>query len=456
VTEKLFIETQGCQMNEYDSARLADLLHESHGLVPAATAAEADVILLNTCSIREKAQEKVFSQLGRWKALKDANPRLLIGVGGCVASQEGEAIRTRAPFVDVVFGPQTLHRLPAMIDAARRGAAMRERGAATRERPVAGRVDVSFPLIEKFDVLPAPRVDGPVAMVSVMEGCSRYCTFCVVPYTRGREVSRPVEDVLAEVRHLAARGVRELTLLGQNVNAYRGRIDSRRVGLAELLERIAEVPGIDRLRFTTSHPMAFDAPLIGAYARLPQLADHLHLPVQSGSDRILALMRRHHTIVEYRDKVRRLREVRPDISLTSDFIVGFPGETERDFAATMRLAEELQFDGSFSFLYSPRPGTPAAAMPDTTPPDVKKRRLLELQALLRGQQDAVSRAMVGTRQRVLVSGPAARDPAQLAGRTENNRVVNFVGERALIGQFVDVVITEALSNSLRGAFPPPA
>jgi tRNA-2-methylthio-N6-dimethylallyladenosine synthase len=450
VTDKLFIETQGCQMNEYDSSRLADLLHETHGLVPAASAAEADVILLNTCSIREKAQDKVFSQLGRWKALKDANPRLLIGVGGCVASQEGEAIRTRAPFVDVVFGPQTLHRLPAMIDAAR------ERAASARERAAAARVDVSFPLIEKFDVLPAPRVDGPVAMLSVMEGCSRYCTFCVVPYTRGREVSRPVEDVLAEVRHLAANGVRELTLLGQNVNAYRGKLDTRRIGLAELLERVAEVPGIDRLRFTTSHPMAFDTPLIEAYARLPQLADHLHLPVQSGSDRVLALMRRHHTIVEYRDKVRRLREVRPNISLTSDFIVGFPGETERDFAATMRLAEELQFDGSFSFLYSPRPGTPAAAMPDATPPDVKKRRLLELQALLRSQQDAMSRAMVGTRQRVLVSGPAARDPAQLAGRTDNNRVVNFVGERGLIGRFVDLLVTEAMTNSLRGACAPAA
>lgn len=454
MADKLFIETQGCQMNEYDSSRLTDLLHESHGFVPAASAAEADVILLNTCSIREKAQEKVFSQLGRWKALKDANPRLLIGVGGCVASQEGEAIRTRAPFVDVVFGPQTLHRLPAMIDAARANAAPRSDPG--RERPAAGRVDVSFPLIEKFDALPAPRVDGPVAMVSVMEGCSRYCTFCVVPYTRGREVSRPVEDVLAEVRHLAAHGVRELTLLGQNVNAYRGRVDSRRVGLAELLEHIAAVPGIDRLRFTTSHPMAFDTPLIEAYGRLPQLADHLHLPVQSGSDRILALMRRHHTIVEYRDKIRRLREVRPNISLTSDFIVGFPGETERDFAATLRLAEELEFDGSFSFLYSPRPGTPAAAMSDATPPDVKKRRLLELQRLLRAQADAVSRAMVGTRQRVLVSGPAARDPAQLTGRTENNRVVNFVGERGLIGRFVDVLVTEALPNSLRGVCAPPA
>jgi tRNA-2-methylthio-N6-dimethylallyladenosine synthase len=424
-------------MNEYDSSRLADLLRESHGLELAASAAEADVILLNTCSIREKAQEKVFSQLGRWKPLKRANPNLLIGVGGCVASQEGAAIRRRAPYVDLVFGPQTLHRLPAMLDAARAQAV--------------APVDVSFPHIEKFDALPAPRVEGPVAMLSVMEGCSRFCAFCVVPYTRGREVSRPVADVLAEVRHLAERGVREITLLGQNVNAYRGRGDSGRVDLAGLLIRIAAIPGVERLRFTTSHPMAFDAALIDAYARLPALANHLHLPVQSGSDRILALMRRHHSVVEYKDKIRRLREVRPDISLTSDFIVGFPGETESDFAATCKLAEELKFDMSFSFLFSPRPGTPAATFPDTTPTQVKKRRLLQLQALLRAQGDAYSRAMVGTRQRVLVSGPATRDTAQLQGRTENNRVVNFAGARDLVGCFVDVEIIEALSNTLRGA-----
>jgi tRNA-2-methylthio-N6-dimethylallyladenosine synthase len=361
---------------------------------------------------------------------------VLIGVGGCVASQEGAAIRERAPFVDLVFGPQTLHRLPAMLDAARTQAV--------------APVDVSFPHIEKFDALPAPRVDGPVAMVSVMEGCSRFCSFCVVPYTRGREVSRPAADVLAEVNHLAARGVHEITLLGQNVNAYRGRGDSGRADLAALLEQIAAVEGIERLRFTTSHPMAFDARLIDAYARLPQLANHLHLPVQSGSDRILALMRRHHTIVEYKDKIRRLREVRPDISLTSDFIVGFPGETERDFAATCALVETLRFDMSFSFVFSPRPGTPAANLPDSTPAEVKKRRLLELQALLRAQGDAYSRAMIGSVQRVLVNGPATRDVSQLQGRTENNRVVNFHGERHLIGRFVDVVITEALSNTLRG------
>jgi tRNA-2-methylthio-N6-dimethylallyladenosine synthase len=435
---KIFIETQGCQMNEYDSSRMADLLRESHGLEPVASAEEADVILLNTCSIREKAREKVFSQLGRWKPLKDANPDVLIGVGGCVASQEGDAIRARAPYVDLVFGPQTLHRLPGLIDAAR----------ANTGAPV---VDVSFPTIEKFDALPAPRIDGPVALVSVMEGCSRFCSFCVVPYTRGREVSRPVADVLAEVRQLAAQGVREVTLLGQNVNAYRGRLDGRRADLADLLQQVAAVPGIERLRFTTSHPMEFSTSLIDAFATLPQLVDHMHLPVQSGSDRILALMNRHHTILEYKDKIRRLRAVRPNVSLTSDFIVGFPGETDRDFAATMQLVEELRFDVSYSFLFSPRPGTPAASLPDATPMDVKKERLTALQAQIRKQGDAYSRAMVGTVARILVTGRAKRDANQLQGRTENNRVVNVTGGcTQLIGRFVDVTITEAMSNTLRG------
>jgi len=435
---KVFIETQGCQMNEYDSSRMADLLRVSHGLEPVATAEEADVILLNTCSIREKAQEKVFSQLGRWKPLKDARPDVLIGVGGCVASQEGDAIRKRAPYVDLVFGPQTLHRLPGLIDAARAG-----NGASV--------VDVRFPRIEKFDVLPPPGVEGPVALVSVMEGCSRFCSFCVVPYTRGREVSRPVADVLQEARHLAARGVREITLLGQNVNAYRAAHDGRRADLAALLRLVAAIPGIERLRFTTSHPMEFSTNLIDAYASLPQLVDHLHLPVQSGSDRILALMRRHHTIIEYKDKIRRLRAVRPDVSLTSDFIVGFPGETDRDFAATMELVGELRFDMSFSFMFSARPGTLAASLPDPTPPEVKHERLLALQALLREQGDSYSRAMVGSTQRILVTGPAKRDPSQLQGRTQNNRVVNFTGgEAQMVGEFVNVVITQAMSNTLRG------
>ncbi len=436
---KVFIETQGCQMNEYDSSRLADLLRDSHGLESVACVEEADVLLLNTCSIREKAQEKVFSQLGRWKPLKDARPDLLIGVGGCVASQEGEAIRTRAPYVDIVFGPQTLHRLPGMIDAARA-----KGGIAV--------VDVSFPAIEKFDALPPPSVDGPVALVSVMEGCSRFCSFCVVPYTRGREVSRPAEDVLAEVQHLAARGVREVTLLGQNVNAYRGTLDGRRADLAKLLHRVAAVPGIERLRFTTSHPMEFTRDLIEAFASLPQLVNHMHLPVQSGSDRMLALMRRHHTVEQYRQKIHALRAVRPGISLTSDFIVGFPGETDADFEATLALVEELQFDMSFSFLYSPRPGTPAATLDDPTPVDIKHERLITLQAAIRKLGDAYSRAMVGSRQRILVTGPARRNHAELAGRTENNRVVNFTGGTpALVGEFVDVTIEAALSNTLRGS-----
>jgi tRNA-2-methylthio-N6-dimethylallyladenosine synthase len=439
---KVFIETQGCQMNEYDSARMLDLLRASHGLEVVQSAEEADVLLLNTCSVREKAQEKVFSQLGRWKPLKTANPGLLIGVGGCVASQEGEAIQRRAPYVDVVFGPQTLHRLPALIDAAR-ARRVSQSGAQV--------VDVSFPAIEKFDSLPAPKVSGPVGLISVMEGCSKYCSFCVVPYTRGPEVSRPVADVMREVVQLARQGVREITFLGQNVNAYRGEIDGDHADLAELLHYAADVPGIDRLRYTTSHPVEFGNSLIEAYATLPQLVSHVHLPVQSGSDRVLALMKRGHTVVEYKDKIRRVRAARPDVSLTSDFIVGFPGETDKDFAATLKLVEELEFDMSFTFEYSPRPGTPAASLPDPTPPEVKRERLTTLQALIRKQGDAFSQAMVGTTQRLLVTGPAKKDPGQMQGRTENNRVVNFGGGRAdMQGTFVDVVITEAMTNTLRG------
>ena len=435
---KVFIETQGCQMNEYDSARMLDLLRVSHGLEPVLSAEEADVLLLNTCSIREKAQEKVFSQLGRWKPLKIAKPGLLIGVGGCVASQEGDAIQVRAPYVDLVFGPQTLHRLPALIDAAR----------ARNGAPV---VDVSFPAIEKFDSLPAPKVSGPVGLISIIEGCSKYCSFCVVPYTRGAEVSRPVADVLREVGQLARQGVREITFLGQNVNAYRGEIDGDHADLAELLHYAADVPGIERLRFTTSHPVAFSDSLIDAYAALPKLVSHLHLPVQSGSDRVLALMKRGHTIVEYKHKIRRVRAARPNLSVTSDFIVGFPGETDRDFDATLTLVEELGFDMSFSFLYSPRPGTPATDLPDPTPLEVKRQRLSTLQTLIRKQGDAVSRAMVGSAQRVLVTGSAKKDPGQLQGRTENNRVVNFTGGGPqLIGEFIDVVISEAMTNTLRG------
>ena len=430
-------------MNEYDSARMLDLLRASHGLEVVQSAEEADVLLLNTCSVREKAQEKVFSQLGRWKPLKTANPGLLIGVGGCVASQEGEAIQRRAPYVDVVFGPQTLHRLPALIDAAR------ARRVSDSSAQV---VDVSFPAIEKFDALPAPKVEGPAALISVMEGCSKYCSFCVVPYTRGPEVSRPVADVMREVVQLARQGVREITFLGQNVNAYRGEIDGDHADLAELLHYAADVPGIDRLRYTTSHPVEFGNSLIEAYATLPQLVSHVHLPVQSGSDRVLALMKRGHTIVEYKDKIRRVRAARPDVSLTSDFIVGFPGETDKDFAATLKLVEELAFDMSFTFEYSPRPGTPAASLPDPTPPEVKRERLTTLQALIRKQGDAFSRAMVGTTQRLLVTGPAKKDPGQMQGRTENNRVVNFSGGRAdMQGTFVDVVITDAMTNTLRGA-----
>ena len=425
-------------MNEYDSARMADVLRESHGYELADCEAEADLILLNTCSIREKAQAKVFDQLGRWRALKQRKPGLLIGVGGCVASQEGAAIAERAPCVDLVFGPQTLHRLPRMIDEAR----------ARIAGPV---VDISFPEIEKFDNLPPPGADGPSAFVSVMEGCSKYCTFCVVPYTRGEEVSRPVADVLREVEQLAAQGVREVNLLGQNVNSYRGPIEGDRADLAELIHYVAAIDGIGRIRYTTSHPVEFNDNLIDAYAQVAELVDHLHLPVQSGSDRILAAMKRGHTVLEYKSKIRKLRRVRPNISLSSDFIIGFPGETDADFDATMALIEEIGFDVSFSFIYSARPGTPAATLPDPTPPEVKKHRLAILQDRLREQAAKIAGAMVGSRQRVLVTGTSKRDAGQLQGRTENNRVVNFpCANHGLIGNFADVFVTEALPNSLRG------
>lgn len=440
--KRVYVKTHGCQMNEYDSARMQDLLVDSHGLVPTTLEEEADVILLNTCSIREKAQEKVFHQLGRWKALKKARPELIIGVGGCVASQEGEAIGERAPFVDVVFGPQTLHRLPEMIDERRR----------------AGRrvVDVSFPEIEKFDRLPEPSVDGPTAFVSIMEGCSKYCSFCVVPYTRGEEVSRPFDDVIAEIAGLSARGVREVNLLGQNVNAYRGLThEGDVVDFAELLHFVAAIPGVDRIRYTTSHPVEFSDALIDAYGSIPELVDHLHLPVQSGSDRILAAMKRGHTVLEYKSKIRRLRKLRPNISLSSDFIIGFPGESEKDFADTMKLIEDIGFDVSFSFIYSARPGTPAAELPDETDAESKKSRLAILQTRINQQAQEISRAMVGSTQRILVLGPSKKDPGQLQGRTENNRVVNFAcSDAELVGRFVDVNIGEALPNSLRGELVP--
>jgi len=432
-------------MNEYDSAKSADLLSQSHQMVLTANPDEADVLLLNTCSIREKAQEKVFSELGRWRELKNRNPNLVIAVGGCVASQEGEAIRDRAPFVDIVYGPQTLHRLPDML---RR---VRSEHAAV--------VDVSFPEIEKFDALPKPRAEGPTAFVSIMEGCSKYCTFCVVPYTRGEEISRPFDDVLHEITQLVEQGVKEINLLGQNVNAYRGAMhDGDTADLALLIHFIAAIDGIERIRFTTSHPNEFSDALIQAFADVPKLASHLHLPVQSGSDRILAQMKRGHTALEYKDKIRRLRQARPDISLSSDFIVGFPGETEQDFAATMKLIEDIGFDLSFSFVYSPRPGTPAAGFPDNVAMAEKKRRLAILQARITEMAAAISAAMVGTRQSVLVEGPsrkgqvpdASHPVGQLRGRTENNRVVNFDAPARLIGHMVDVEITEALPNSLRG------
>ena len=437
MTRKLYIKTFGCQMNEYDSARTADLLAASHGLERTARAEDADVLLVNTCSVREKAAEKVFSEIGRWRAWKAARPDLVIGVGGCVASQEGAALRERAPYVDVVYGPQTLHRLPEMIDP---------------QRPRRPAVDVSFPEIEKFDRLPAPRAEGPTAFVSVMEGCSKYCSFCVVPYTRGEEFSRPFDDVIAEVVELAGQGVREITFLGQNVNAYRGTMhDGRECDLALLIAYAAAIEGIDRIRYTTSHPAELTGSLIDVYAEVPELVSHLHLPVQSGSDRILALMKRSYTARDYADKVRRLRAARPDLSLSSDFIVGFPGETDADFEATMDLIDEVGFDTSFSFIYSARPGTPAAELPDPVPLDVKRKRLARLQVRISELARGVSEAMVGGRARVLVEGPSKKDPGELRGRTENNRVVNFPGSHELAGTFADVEIVQALPNSLRGA-----
>ncbi|MCK0714483.1 tRNA (N6-isopentenyl adenosine(37)-C2)-methylthiotransferase MiaB [Chromohalobacter sarecensis] len=446
MAKKLFIKTHGCQMNEYDSARMADLLGESHALELTDDEREADVILLNTCSIREKAQEKVFHQLGRWKKLKAANPDLVIGVGGCVASQEGGNIQKRAPHVDMVFGPQTMHRLPSMLDSGK--------GSETISM-----VDVTFPEIEKFDHLPKPTADGATAFVSIMEGCSKYCTFCVVPYTRGEEVSRPFEPVMEEVIHLADQGVREINLLGQNVNAYRGENQlGDEIDLAELIGCVAAVEGIDRIRFTTSHPVEFSDSLIEAYGEIPELVSHLHLPVQAGSDRVLAAMKRGHTVEEYVDKLERIRALRPDISFSSDFIIGFPGETEEDFMNTMDLIQRIGYDASFSFVYSPRPGTPAANLEDETPEATKKQRLAILQERLNQQTMQISRRMVGQTERILVTGFSPKDPGQLSGRTENNRVVNFRAPNPteLIGYFVDVEITEALPNSLRGDLASPA
>ncbi|MEP6941566.1 MAG: tRNA (N6-isopentenyl adenosine(37)-C2)-methylthiotransferase MiaB [Betaproteobacteria bacterium] len=437
MTRKLYIRTFGCQMNEYDSDKMADVLHAAQGLERTLEPADADVILFNTCSVREKAQERVFHDLGRVRELKLTKPDLIIGVGGCVASQEGAAIVARAPYVDLVFGPQTLHRLPAMIER------RRESGRS--------QVDISFPEVEKFDHLPPARVDGPTAFVSIMEGCSKYCSFCVVPYTRGEEVSRPFEDVLTEVADLADQGVREITLLGQNVNAYRGRM--RAAGefadLATLIEYLADIDSLERIRFTTSHPKEMTRPLIEAFARIPKLVPHLHLPVQSGSDRVLAAMKRGYTAVEYKSIVRQLREARPRLSLSSDFIIGFPGERDADFEQTMNLIDEVGFDGSFSFAYSPRPGTPAAQFADTVPHDVAQARLQRLQAHIDAQYAAASAAMVGRRERVLVTGRAARGAGDLAARAESNRVVNFPGDGGLIGRYVEVTITAALAHSLR-------
>jgi len=438
MAKKLFIKTHGCQMNEYDSSRMADLLGESHALELTDNPDDADVLLLNTCSIREKAQEKVFHQLGRWRKLKEQRPDLMIGVGGCVASQEGEAIRDRAPYVDMIFGPQTLHRLPEMITESRNGGV--------------GIVDVSFPEIEKFDHLPAPKVEGAESFVSVMEGCSKYCTFCVVPYTRGEEVSRPLDDVLAECVELAEQGVREVNLLGQNVNAYRGAThDGDTADLAELIRCVAAIDGIDRIRFTTSHPVEFSDSLIDVYAEVPELVSHLHLPVQSGSDRILMAMKRGHTALEYKSKLRRIKKLRPDISFSSDFIIGFPNETDADFEATMNLIADIGFDASFSFIYSRRPGTPAADLPDNVDEETKKQRLKILQDRITAQAFQISRRMVGSTQRILVNGYSKKDPGQLSGRTENNRVVNFRCDNPdLIGHFADVRIAEAYANSLLG------
>ncbi|MGZ5082021.1 MAG: tRNA (N6-isopentenyl adenosine(37)-C2)-methylthiotransferase MiaB [Usitatibacter sp.] len=436
-SRKVFIRTFGCQMNEYDSEKMADVLAGAEGYEKTSDPEKADLILFNTCSVREKAQEKVFADLGRVRELKRANPALMIGVGGCVASQEGAEIVRRAPFVDLVFGPQTLHRLPQLL--------------AQRRATGKPQVDISFPEIEKFDHLPPARTEGSSAFVSIMEGCSKYCSFCVVPYTRGEEVSRPLEDVLAEVRHLAGNGVKEVTLLGQNVNAYRGTLaDGEPADFALLLGQVAKLEGIERIRYTTSHPLEFTQRLIDAYARLPRLVSQVHLPVQSGSDRVLAAMKRNYTAMEYRSIIRRLRAARPGISISSDFIVGFPGETEADFEATMKLVEDVRFDGSFSFIYSQRPGTPAANLADDTPHSVKLERLQRLQKRIQGLSEEYSRAMVGTRQRVLVEGVSRKDSSELAARTDNNRVVNFAGPPSLMGRFVDLDITYAYPHSLRG------
>ncbi len=435
--KKVYIRTFGCQMNEYDSDKMADILGSADAYEKTDDPAQADVILFNTCSVREKAQEKVFSDLGRVRHLKQSKPDLIIGVGGCVASQEGEAIVSRAPFVDVVFGPQTLHRLPQLIEARRRNGR--------------AQVDISFPEVEKFDALPPARVEGCTAFVSIMEGCSKYCSFCVVPYTRGEEVSRPFDDVLTDVAELASQGVREITLLGQNVNAYLGPMeDGELADFALLLEYVAEIPGIERLRYTTSHPREFSQRLIDAYAQLPKLVDHVHLPVQSGSDRILAAMKRGYTVEQYKSIIRRLRDARPGVCIASDFIVGFPGETDADFEDTMNLVNDVGFDASFSFMYSPRPGTPAASLPDQVPLHVKQSRLARLQARLNELGQSVNESMVGSAQAVLVEGASKKDASELAGRTSNNRVVNFRGPSRLQGQIVDIKITRALAHSLRG------
>jgi len=437
MSKKLYIKTWGCQMNEYDSQKMAELLDSTHGFSLAEEAEDADVILLNTCSIREKAQEKVFHQLGRWKKLKDNKPDLLIGVGGCVASQEGDAIRQRAPFVDMVFGPQTLHRLPEMLNQLQRSSS-----------PI---VDVSFPEIEKFDRMPEPKAEGATAFVSIMEGCSKYCTFCVVPYTRGEEVSRPLDDVLYEIAQLAEQGVREVNLLGQNVNAYRGEThDGTICRFADLVRLVATIDGIDRIRYTTSHPVEFTDDIIEAYADVPELVNHLHLPVQSGCDRILTQMKRGHTAIEYKSQVRKLKKVRPELSMSSDFIIGFPGETDEDFTATMDLIKAVDFDISFSFIYSARPGTPAADLPDDISDQTKKDRLKQLQDQITHQALRIARQMLNTEQRVLVEGPSRKNPMELRGKTENNRTVNFVAPHSVIGQFVDIKITDVVANSLRG------
>ncbi|MCR9301199.1 tRNA (N6-isopentenyl adenosine(37)-C2)-methylthiotransferase MiaB [Vibrio fluvialis] len=437
MSKKLLIKTWGCQMNEYDSSKMADLLNATNGYELTEEPEEADVLLLNTCSIREKAQEKVFHQLGRWKTLKDKKPGVVIGVGGCVATQEGDHIRDRAPFVDVIFGPQTLHRLPEMIKQSQ-----------TDDAPV---MDISFPEIEKFDRLPEPRAEGPTAFVSIMEGCSKYCTYCVVPYTRGEEVSRPMDDVLFEIAQLAEQGVREVNLLGQNVNAYRGPMhDGTICSFAELLRLVASIDGIDRIRFTTSHPLEFTDNIIAVYEDTPELVSFLHLPVQSGSDRILTMMKRPHTGIEYKSIIRKLRKARPDIQISSDFIVGFPGESDKDFQDTMKLIRDVDFDMSFSFIFSPRPGTPAADYPCDLSEETKKERLYELQQQINAQAMRYSRLMMGTEQRILVEGPSKKNLMELRGRTENNRVVNFEGPAELIGQFVDVKIVDVFPNSLRG------